>query len=388
MPDNRHTNLLRTIVELYRNHWRLFWCIMLPVAICSMAWFVAQTIFLSKQMEESMIELNNLWTESPSRASWPTSTIVSYVSTADGAIPTLGSSSTDPAAHTKNFRTTWQLYPIPDIKVDNNAGIIWQWGFGKVGGFYYDTLFVLMIAFCPLSLAVARILREAQAEGHSPPTAREIWRQTSRKAFPVFIALILFMLIVDGLGTFFGVVFVLVPWLIPALKPSLDSIDALLAPYAFHAVWLTFVVHYYFLVTLSLYNPCLILENNTIIGVFRRSHALARGARWRFFKIYFLTGWITATIASVLVGIALLILSVFIPVLAPMREVLFPFQFLLLFVGGDVTVALPEILSLPAMAAVLVVKGLIITALVPIWVILTTLLYLKRVDATEKAAGE
>ncbi len=110
------------------------------------------------------------------------------------------------------------------------------------------------------------------------------------------------------------------------------------------------------------------------------------GARWRFFGIYLLTGWIASVIASVLFGAALLVLSVFIPELVPVREALSPLIFLSLFIGSDVQVVLPELLSAPVMVAIFVVSGLITTFLVPIWAILTTHLYFQRVDAIREAA--
>ena len=129
---------------------------------------------------------------------------------------------------------------------------------------------------------------------------------------------------------------------------------------------------------LSLYNPCLILEDNTIIGVFRRSHTLVSGARLRFFGIYLLTSWIASVITSVLLGTALLVFSIFIPDLAQIRAALFPLKFLILFIGGDIEVVLPQMLGTPVTIAILVVKGLVVTFFVPIWAILTTHLYLER----------
>ena len=142
--------------------------------------------------------------------------------------------------------------------------------------------------------------------------------------------------------------------------------------------------HVYFLVTLSLCNPCLILENRSIIGVFLRSHALVSGARLRFL----LTGWIASVITSVLLGIALLVFSVFVPDLALVRDALPPLKFLSLFVGGDIEIVLPQLLSVPTTVAIFVVKGLITSFLVPIWAILTTLLYLERVSVKPDALKE
>ena len=98
----------------------------------------------------------------------------------------------------------------------------------------------------------------------------------------------------------------------------------------------------------------------------------------RFLGVYLLTGWVASVITSVLLGIALLVFSLFIPDLAQIRGVLSPLKFLTLFIGADVGVVLPELLSVPTTVAILIVRGLIATFLVPIWAILTTHLYLER----------
>lgn len=367
MPDNRHTNLLRTIVELYRNHWRLLWCIMLPVAICAIALYIVQVIHLNKQLEEDV----KMPSDTPSRQVY---TAVSSIGTAYGIHSTVRNFPADIATNTDSLQEIWQIFPIPSITVTNNAGITWRWEPNKVGSFYYTRLILLLLALCPLSLAVARISQGSQTSDDTrettPLTAREMWWQTGRKAFTVFAAFLLFILIVDVGGTLVS----LITWAIPSLNWVLPI--TLLST-------LVMISHYYFLVTLSLYNPCLILENNSIIGIFRRSHALVSGARLRFLGIYLLAGWIISTITSVLTGIALLVFSIFIPDLAPIHEVLPLLKFLtfFIFIGADIEIVLPQLLGTPVTVAILIVSGMITTFLFPIWAILTTRLYLERVRA-------
>ena len=64
------------------------------------------------------------------------------------------------------------------------------------------------------------------------------------------------------------------------------------------------------------------------------------------------------------------------------------FKFLSRFIGGDVEIVLPQLLSIPVTVAILIVKGLIATFLVPVWAILTTLLYLERVGVEPDALKE
>jgi len=361
MHDNRHTNLPKTIVKCYRIHWRLFWCILLPVAVVAISLDIAQFIHLPALSE-------NEWHNTPSTPGRQVHTATSNINTINGIEPTIKNISSSP-------RVAWRLTPTPYFGTTDGEGTAWEWKI-KFKSLDYGALVLLLLTFCPLSLAVARISRapwvSESGEELPPPTAREMWRQTGRKALIVFVATLLFLLIVD-VGAYFNV---LISWLIPSYLWELPI----------ELIHLLNVVPYiYFMLTLSLYNPCLILENNSLIGIFRRSHALVSGARLRFFGLYFLTGWIAAVMTSILIGVALLVFSMFISELAPVRATLASLKFLTLFIGADVGVVLPRVLGTPATVAILVVKGLIATFLVPIWAILTTRLYLERVEAIRGA---
>ncbi|MDE0424876.1 MAG: hypothetical protein OXN25_08420 [Candidatus Poribacteria bacterium] len=363
MPDSQHPLLLRTIVELYRTHWRLFWCIMLPVAVVAISLNIAPFFFVTQVVES--------WSRSHIGSSQPATAISSNI---DAVItPSAGHENT-------SSRVDWVLLPVPYFRATDDEGVTWEWEI-RFQFFVFTSLFLLILTYCPLSLAIARISRDLQDSdivGDAVPlTAREMWLQTGRKALTVFNATLLFLLIVD-VGSYF---FLLIEWLIPSISWRFD--------FAFELRYILSVVPYiYFMVTLSLYNPCLILEDNSFIGIFRRSHALVSRARFRFLGIYLLTGWIVAVITSVLLGIALLVLSMFIPELAPVREALASLKFLTLFIGADVEVVLPQVLSTSATVAILIVKGLIATFLVPIWAILTTRLYLERVNVKPNAVKE
>ena len=365
MATNQRTRLIGTIVKLYRTHWRLFWCIMLPIAIVAISLHIVQFFYIVTQSEEYV-------GNTPSRQVY-TVTFTSNVNTWAGIEPepTVADTSTNLSTNTSTApRVSWAPYPIPRFSSTNSEGVTWKWE-PKFRSLDYTPLILLLLTLCPLSLAVARISRSSQASNISadsmPLTAREMWRQTGRKAFTFFVAALCFVLIMD-VGSY---LYALMSWLMPSVVRGL--------PFEFEfMLFLQIVPHIYFLVMLSLYNPCLILENNSIIGIFRRSHALVSEARLRFLGIYLLTGWVASVITSVLLGVALLVFSLFIPDLAQIRGVLSPLKFLTLFIGADVRVVLPELLSVPATVAILIVRGLIATFLVPIWAILTTHLYLER----------
>ncbi len=363
MADNQRSNLARTIFTQYRKHWGLFWRIMLPIAIIATVLEVV-VFFQSATRVEKYID--GTFREN-------TYTTVGNVSTSNGIYPTLSlpkkSASTVPSAPD----VSWQLLPIPYFTSTARDGITWNWGI-NFRSFGEGPLILLLLTLCPLSLAVAQISRGSTPQASVSLTARDIWRQTGRKFLGVLGASLLFVLITD-VGTY---LYLAILWLVRAYRPIHESLlDLGLIPYLFGC---------YFLVTLSLYNLCLILENNSIVGVFRRSHALVRGARLRFFGIYLLTGWIASVMTSVALGVALLAFSMFTPDLAQVRDALPPLKFLSLFIGGDIEIVLPQLLSVPVTVAILVVKGLIATFLVPIWAILTTHLYFERVDATKEVA--
>ena len=363
MADNQRANLARTIFTQYRKHWGLFWRIMLPIAIIATVLEVV-VFFQSATRVEKYIDAT--FREN-------TYTTVGNVNTTIGVHPTISLPKNDASAEASEPAVNWGVLPIPYFtSTARDGSITWNWGI-NFRSFGEGPLILLLLTLCPLSLAVAQISRGSTPQASVSLTARDIWRQTGRKFLGVLGASLLFVLITDA-GTY---LYLAILWLVRAYRPIHDSLlDLVLIPYLFGC---------YFLVTLSLYNPCLILENNSIVGIFRRSHALVSGARLRFFGVYLLTGWIASVMTSVALGAVLLAFSMFTPDLAQVRDALPPLKFLSLFIGGDIEIVLPQLLSVPVTVAILVVKGLIATFLVPIWAILTTHLYFERLDATKEA---
>ena len=369
MPDNQRTTLAGTVASLYRNHCGLFWRLMMPVAIIAIILDIAMFFHLSTGLKQDIKD----------RGAPNVEAVTANVNTTSGIHPTVKSEGVDAKS---SSGVSWQFYLIPTFQSTDGKGRTWRWELDFFGLNYSLPITFLLLTFCPLSLAVARISAVSQisntTEDLSMPTAREIWRDTGRKAFTIFAALFIFILLIDVVANLYGLVLLLVPSLDRMLPFQLTS-------FLFTVSW---VFHIYFLVTMSLYNPCLILENNSLIGVFRRSHALVSGAKLRFFGIYFLTGWIASVLIAVLLGTAFLVFSLFVPELAQIRHALPPLKFLSLFIGGDIEVVLPALLSVPVTVAILIVKGLIATFLVPIWAILTTLLYLERVSLESHAVDK
>ncbi len=361
MADN--AKLARTIFTQYRNNFGVFWRIMMPVAIVAIALNVVIFFYSITRLEKSNSET----------FSANGYTAVSGVSTIDGVYPELSLLKERVPSDTSAPDRSWRLLPVPYFNSTDSEGRTWKWEL-DFQIFDYSFLILLLVTLCPLSLAVARISRSSDSEVFAPLNARNMWRQTGRKALAVLLTPLLYVLITD--------VSSLILWFGHTYQPF-HRIPDVVFELCLFGIFL--LIQCYFLVTLSLYNPCLILENSSLVGVFRRSHALVKGARWRFLGIYLLTGWLASVVTSVLLGTALLAFSIFLPELAPLRDALSPVTFLTLFIGGDIIVVLPALLSVPTTTVVLIVKGLIATFLVPIWAILTTHLYFQRVDAIEEA---
>ena len=281
----------------------------------------------------------------------------------------------------------WMFLPTPIISLTDDDGIatwMWRLNFDRPSASPRNPMTLLLLTLCPLSLVVGHILRRSDQPRlqQNQLTAREAWRQTGRKAWTVLRILILSVLVmfVISLAQDYSYEFVIgkiARWSI--IPTDFWSMTLLITPFYYIFTALTL----YFLVAISLYNPCVILEDNrSVVGVLWRSWSLVHGAKWRFIGIYLLTGWVISVIDSVLMGAILWGFSLFIPDLAAIQGALSPLKFLTLFIGADVQILLPQLLSTPVMVVILGITALIeIFLFLPIWAILTTYLYLERVDA-------
>ena len=380
----RQPQLIATVFKCYRKNFLLFWTIMAPIAVVALVLHIAMILWTSQSSINDMRE----------RRGTDPYKITSNADTGFGTMPIILLPKIDTSADSSEDvlvdpvfppgERQWFILPLPFFATTNNEGITWKWRlyFQSFSYGYRQPLSLLLLTLCPLSLAIAHILGYSHVSGVSqnlaPPTAREVWSRTGRKAFTVLGTFLLCVLILSAIKVVGDYV---TPWLMRLMLGWIDTHIPFELEFALLSIpcyYLFIVPKVYFWVTMSLYNPCLILENNSIIGIFRRSHALVRGARWRFLGIYLLTGWIASVISSVLIGVALLMFSVFIPDLTAVRGALSPLRFLTLFIGADIGVVLPQLLSAPTTVAIHVVRILILIFLVPIWAILTTHLYLKR----------
>ena len=374
----RYPQLIVNIFQCYRQNFWLFWGIMAPVVVVVLVLYIQITLWLTKSAFDDIKE----------RPDTDPYKITSSVGTDIGVGLTILLPKRDTSADPSEQELVnpifppgeyeWFLLPFPIFITTNNDGVTWKWRvrFSKPAYGYRDPFSLLLLTFCPLSLVIAHLFRRSHV-----PTARDAWRQTGRKAFTVLGAFLVCILVLNVITVASDYVMRRAIHLMSAWLGANFKLKFALFSIPYYCLFI--VPKFYFLVTMSLYNSCLILENGSLIAVFRRSHTLVSGARWRFFRIYLLTAWSLSVLSSVLLGIALLIFSVLIPDLAAVRGALSPIKFLTLFIGADIEAVLPRALSVSTTVAIHIVRGVITAFLVPIWAILTTHLYLERAEELE-----
>ncbi len=378
MTNNLRSNFIGTIFTSYHNNFWLFWRIMIPVAIIAILLDIAvffRSVDAVEKHVEDKLDYTATATLNTTYGIIPMVSIPDLFRTVELTFEDHSSNGVKDTISSPDV--VWQFFPVPIVgTINNDDKSSWGWTLNFQTYDYTHLKILMLLTLCPLSLAVARLSSNSRFSDVLPDStllnAREVWRQTGKKAFKLLGAFVLFVLIVDVVNTIFLGLGLLIPSVMDLSSTTLITILIMLA-------------HIYFLVTLSLYNQCLILENRSIIGIFKRSHALVSGARLRFLWVYLLTGWIAAVFTSVLLGAVLLLFSVFFSELTPIREALTPLKFLSLFIGGNVAVELPELPGIFPTILILIVKGIITTFLVPVWAIVTTRLYLERIETNAEA---
>ena len=319
-PVPQQSGLIATLFRGYWNHFGLFWRVMLPVLIVSLAFYGVPFLF------------SKLWI---SEAQWTFSTS-GEITTFSGSTGTHQSSSKPMGVQTT----------------------------GGLNGSAFDIGF-LWFAMCPLAFIIVHQYRGTNT------TSGKAWRHTRRKIVSILGIWVLFGLL--AIAAFFTIAI-----------PILTGFSQVLIPYVPVApatpILLLMIVGIpavYFLVKWSLYNQGIIIENLSAIAALRRSSELVRG-KWRqFFGMYLLLVWGTVVFTTAVFGLTLLLFSVVAPEFVPLREILLSEKFFDLFFGVQVQITLQHA-PVWAIAVMVVVHILIDALLAPIWALLTTHLYIKR----------
>lgn len=372
-------NILSTVLRCYRENFALFWRIMLPVA------FIAILLDISvyyRSISAINTHINQFTVPNDALETYDLSPDIREFKphelgfSATGNLNTINGIDpyyTGPKIGPTTSKIHWRILPIPMIYEYNSDRIQWTWGL-RFKIFDYTPLILLLLTLCPLTFVIASNSPDFGNANLAPQStsinARDAWKETGKKGFKLFITFILFLLIVDILNYIYVALDLIIPFFSLSWKSTVFFIFVL-------------IPKLYFLVTLSLYNPCLILENNSIMGIFRRSHSLVRGSLIRFLKTYLCTGWLAAVLTSVLLGCFLLVLSIFFNDLHPFRNALSPLRFLTFFIGGNLEVVSSWLPAVLPTVLICIFRGMIFTFLIPIWAIITTQFYIEKSEVSQ-----
>lgn len=318
------TRLMLVIFRDYRNHFGLFWRVILPLIIASLILYIGWFLFFKQMSPEAQ------WTFSTSAG------INSFVFA--------GSSETvQPASESSGVKTYVGFH-----------------------GSAFDIGF-LWLAMCPLAFIIVH-----QHRGKTV-TFGETWQQTRRKIVPILGVYLLFWLLTTGAGVVFASV-------------ALRRLSVELAVPIFLILSLVNLAMLHFLVKWSLSNQCVIVENLSVVAALRRSSQLVQGTWGQFFGMYLLLVLGTMVFTTAILGLTLLLFSVSAPEFVPLREVLLSGKFFGIFLGSHVQITLQHGPTW-AIAVMVVVSILIDAVLAPIWALLTTHLYMERAGNEQNAVS-
>ena len=114
MPDNQGTKLAGRVVTLYRNHWGLFWRIVMPVAIIAIILDIAMFFYSVPQFGKNIKE----------RGDQNVEVVTANVNTISGIHPTAKSAVMDTRS---SSGVSWQFYLIPNFHSTDDRGVTWKW---------------------------------------------------------------------------------------------------------------------------------------------------------------------------------------------------------------------------------------------------------------------
>ena len=326
-PMPQRSGLMSTIFQEYRNHFRLFWRVMLPLIVVSLLFTIALLLFFKVGASESQ---------------W-------IFSTSDGSSRTIAS--------------TFDLSSGTSQPSTRAAGVHWK--ISVIALTLYPKLGVLWLAMCPLAFVIT------QYHDGLNVTSRASWQRTLRR--PVSILGVWIALGLLGLGIFGAGLL---------LMTALPGSPPLLMPL------LSMILIAYFVVKWSLYHQSIIIENVSAIAALRRSGELVRGSWGRFIGIYLLFAWASAVITTALLSLTVLLLSFVIPEFVMVREALLSAKLFTLLWGSFPEIILDRPPSFWVLAVLGIATTLIHAILTPIWALLTTHLYMEQVGTEPKEIAE
>lgn len=323
----QQSGFISTIFREYRNHFGLFWRVMLPLIVVSLLFTVALLLFFKFRSSESQ---------------W-------IFSTSDGS--------------SRTIESTFDLSSGTSQPSTRSVGVYWKISFTPL--IFYPTLGFLWLAMCPLAFVIVQYRDGVNV------TSRASWQRTLRRTVPILGVWIVFWLL--GLGVF-GAGLLLIT--------ALPGFPLLLMPLLF------MIPVAYFVVKWSLYHQSIIIENLSAIAALRRSGKLVRGAWGRLLVIYLLFTWASAVITTALLSLTVLLLSFAIPEFEVIRETLLSAKFFTLLWGSFPEIILDNPPNFWVLAVLGIATTLIHSIFAPIWALLTTHLYMERSGTVLKETVE
>ena len=308
---------MSTIFREYRNHFGLFWRVMLPLIVVSLLFTAALLLFFKFGSPESQ---------------W-------IFSTSDGSSRTIAS--------------TFDLSSGTSQPSTRSVGVHWKISFTALT--LYPKLGFLWLAMCPLAFVIAQYRNGANV------TSRASWQRTFRRTAPILGVWIVLWLL--GLGIFGAGMLLMI---------ALPGFPSLLTPLLF------MILVAYFVAKWSLYHQSIIIENLSAIAALRRSGELVRGTWGRLIGIYLLFAWASTVITTALLSLTVLLLSFAIPEFEMVREALLSAQIFTLLWGSFLEITLDSTPSFWVLAVLGTATTLIHAILAPIWALLTTHFYIER----------
>ena len=214
---SQRSGLMSTILREYRNHFGLFWRVMLPLIIVSLLYIVGLLLFFKFGAPESQWVFST--SDGRSRKT---------VSTFDGSSGTSQISSLSTGVHWNISLDALTLYP--------KIGFLW-------------------LAMCPLAFVIVQYRSGVNVN------SRTSWQHTLRRTVPILGVWILLWLLSSGI--FLGGA------LLISVIPGFPALFLLL---------LCPILVAYFVAKWSLYHQGIIIEDLSAIAALRRSSELIRGA--------------------------------------------------------------------------------------------------------------
>lgn len=317
------TPLPRRLLTGYRQHAAVFWRVMLPVIGISIVLHTAMLLSFKSLLPD---------------AYWIFST-----STGVGAE---SHDSEDPSVETSEDPETGETHSV--VRVGSYTTI-------KISA---DTPLLLLFVMCPLILIIAR--------QNEVLTARGAWRQTFSRIRAI---LGVFLLI----GAIFAVIVALAVGFF-----ALASQTDFLIPIALIVIVVFGGAAFYFFIKWSLCFQCIMLENRSVRAALRRSSELVKGRWGGFFLRYLLLAWLISIFTALVLGSVLLVFAHTTPEFEPLREALRLLNFLGFFVFHQVGASV-ETAPMWTVRTMVVASTLVYAVCAPLWVLLTTHLYLEQV---------